>query len=303
MQVPELPEVPEAALVAAPTIGRAHARRLRDVYRSAGWPCQDLIEVELLAAGLLQQVHDLQGRTSMRVTPPGLALMATTLARNRAALSAHQALEDQVARSMQRAGRIVWRGLALRAQVPCGPPALPAAPSAALAAMLAAGSGFEGIEQAMEDTDAPAPSRWCIAKPDVFSIRNTSVEAYLAPVVHEIKVRRSDLLSDLRNPAKRAAYLDVSSECWYVLGRDGKGRPIGEPDEIPATCGVMLAEGPAESPRLVVARPAPRRARVLPFGIWLALAKATPLRVLNDDDQQLLSSCGSEGDDDPDPTL
>lgn len=252
-------------------IGRAHARRLRDIYRSAGWPSQDLIEVELLAAGLLQQMHDDQGRASLRVTPPGLQAMAETLARNRAALSAHQALEDQVARAMQRAGRIVWRGLALRAQVPC-------------------------------DEDA-RPTRWCIAKPDVFSVRNTTVEAYLAPIVHEIKVRRSDLLSDLRNPAKRAAYLDVSSECWYVLGRDGKGKAIGEPDEIPPECGVMLAEGDAESPRLTVARPAPARARTLPFGVWLALAKATALPVLGDDDQALLAPCESDGDSDPDPTL
>jgi hypothetical protein len=259
------------------SIGRIHARRLRDIYRSAGWPSQDLVEVELLAAGLLVQVHDTQGRVSLRVTPGGLASMAHTLARNRAALSAHQALEDQVARALQRAGRIVWRGLALRAQVPREPVVEPA-----------------GID----DGNAPRPSRWCIAKPDVFSVRNTSVEAYLAPVVHEIKVRRSDLLSDLRNPAKRAAYLDTSSECWYVLGRDGHGKSIGEADEIPPECGVMFAEGEAESPRLVVARAAPRRARTLPFGIWLALAKARPLPVLGDDDQGLLMPC----DEDPDPT-
>ena len=30
-------------------------RRLREVYRSAGWPCLDTIEVDLLAAGLLQR--------------------------------------------------------------------------------------------------------------------------------------------------------------------------------------------------------------------------------------------------------
>lgn len=35
-------------------LGRAHAKRLREVYRSAGWPCQDLLEIELLAAGLLE---------------------------------------------------------------------------------------------------------------------------------------------------------------------------------------------------------------------------------------------------------
>ena len=31
---------------------RLHHRRLREIYRSAGWPCCDAIEIELLAAGL-----------------------------------------------------------------------------------------------------------------------------------------------------------------------------------------------------------------------------------------------------------
>ncbi len=37
-----------------PELKRQHARRLREVYRSAGWPSQDVIEIELLAAGLLE---------------------------------------------------------------------------------------------------------------------------------------------------------------------------------------------------------------------------------------------------------
>ena len=32
----------------------AHRRRLREVWRSAGWPCHDLIEIDLLATGLLE---------------------------------------------------------------------------------------------------------------------------------------------------------------------------------------------------------------------------------------------------------
>ncbi|MES2183765.1 MAG: hypothetical protein V4505_04380 [Pseudomonadota bacterium] len=250
---------PSAADATAPPLGRIHARRLRDIYRSAGWPCQDGVEVELLAAGLVAQVHDPQGRASLRVTDSGIALLAGTLVKNRAALSAHQALEERIAREMQRAGRIVWRGLSLRAQVP--------------------GEAADG------------PPRWCIARPDVFSIRNTSVEAYVQPVVHEIKVRRADLLGDLRKPAKRAAYLDMAAECWYVLGSDARGRCIAAPEEIPPECGVLVAEGPADAPRLSVARPAPRRPMALPFGIWLALAKATPLPVLGDDDQALLGPC------------
>jgi hypothetical protein len=105
------------------------------------------------------------------------------------------------------------------------------------------------------------------------------------PIVHEIKVQRSDLLGDLRRPEKRAAYLDLGGECWYVLGCDAKGRSIGAPDEIPVECGVMVME----SNRLVVARAAPRSARQqLPFAVWVALAKATPVAGLNEDEQGLL---------------
>ncbi len=106
------------------------------------------------------------------------------------------------------------------------------------------------------------------------------------PVVHEIKVHRSDLLGDLRKPEKRAAYLDLGGECWYVLGCDAKGRPIATAEEIPAECGVMLSQ----NGNLTVMRAAPRRQRqALPYGVWLALAKATPVSGLTDDDQGLLA--------------
>ena len=77
----------------------------------------------------------------------------------------------------QRAGRIVWRGLSLRAKV---------------------------------------DEAWAMAMPDVFSIRHTTVERYLEPVVHEIKVRRADLLADLRQAAKGAAYCALSAIDWWT---------------------------------------------------------------------------------------
>ncbi len=235
-------------------LGRAHARRLREIYRSAGWPCQDLLEIELLAAGLLERVPGNLGHETLRVTDAGMAHLASALVRNRSALSKHETLVERVARDMVRAGRIAWRGLGLRAQLP------PDAESGRL--------------------------RWCMARPDVFSIRNTSVAEYLDPVVHEIKVHRSDLLGDLRKPEKRAAYLDLGGECWYVLGCDAKGLPIATAEEIPLECGVMLAQ----NGKLTVMRAAPRRQRqALPFGVWLALAKATPVAGLTDDDQGLLA--------------
>ncbi|MEO8857729.1 MAG: hypothetical protein ABI343_12145 [Burkholderiaceae bacterium] len=231
-----------------PTDGltRRHHQRLREIYRSAGWPCQDMLEVELLAGGLLQRVHTVSGHETLRVTDAGVTRLAQVLAQNKAKRSAHETLVENVAREMARAGRVVWRGLSLRVQ-----PSLPTA-----------------------EPDSAQSASWRIACPDVFSIRNTSIEAYLEPIVHEIKVSRADLLGDLKKPDKRAAYLALGGECWYVLGQTAKGKPIADADEVPSECGVMLCK----SDRLVVARPAPRSERgKLPFHVWMCLSKATPL--------------------------
>ena len=209
-----------------------HRRRLREVWRSAGWPCQDLIEAELLAAGLLQRVRDGDGRESVRVSDAGIQVLAAMSQSNRAARDAHEALVARVAREMQHAGRLVWRGLSLRAKV-----------------------------------GAHDDAAWAMAMPDVYSIRHTTVEDYVEPVAHEIKVHRADLLADLRRPEKGQAYLHNSSQCWYVL-REG----IGEADEIPPAFGVMVAREAA----LEVLRPAPRRAMRLPFAVWMVLARAAP---------------------------
>ena len=211
-----------------------HHRRLREIWRSAGWPAQDLVEVELLAAGWVERVRDGHGRETLRVTDSGIQVLAATLARNRAARDAHEALVGRVAVAMQRAGRIVWRGLALRVRV---------------------------------GGDEPGCGQWAIAKPDLFSVRNTSVEDYLEPIVHEIKVRRADLLGDLRRPAKGEAYRQMGRECWYVLAEG-----IGGAADVPEDYGVMVEQGGL----LEVLRPAPRRALRLPFATWMALARATP---------------------------
>jgi len=247
--VPEV-DPPPGAIVA---LVRHHARRLREVYRSAGWPCCDAIEIDLLAAGLLERKLSAQGHETLRVTDAGMALIASTLIINRAALSKHEGLVEQVAREMTRAGRLAWRGLSLRARVP---------------------GAREG-----------EPHRWCMARPDVFSIRSTTVEAYAQPIVHEVKVSRADLLGDLRKPNKRAAYMDLGGECWYVLGCNAKGQPIAEPEEVPQECGVLIAQ----SRRLTVARAAMHRDLPrMPFAVWLALAKAQPMAGFDEESQELL---------------
>ena len=223
-----------------PALKRAHARRLRDVYRSAGWPCQDLVELELLAAGLLEHVVEPSGHTIVRLTSAGVQHVAQSAQQNRQAMSAHDNLVERVARTMQREGRVVWTALNLRARV--------------------------------TDPNGDGGWKWCM--PDVFSIRNSSVESYLEPVVHEIKVNRADLLGDLKRPEKRQAYLDVGGQCWYVLGLNAKGKPIGSAEEVPAECGVMVTGDTG----IEVLRPAPKRPSPrLPFAVWMALAKSSPL--------------------------
>ena len=233
-----MPDASLSASSASTPIGVHHRRRLRDIYRSAGWPCQDGVEVELLAAGLVARERDALGRETLRLTDSGIAVLAETLAKNRARRDPHEALVERVARVMTREGRLAWRGLAVRARVDAG---------------------------------------WTIAMPDVFSIRHTSVEAYAEPVVHEVKVRRADLLADLRRVCKREAYLALGGECWYVIAEG-----IAEADEIPRECGVLVATGVG----FVVARAAPKRPATIGFALWMALARATPVDGWRLDDAQ-----------------
>jgi len=244
---------------AGAALAPAHRRRLRELWRSAGWPSQDMVEVELLAAGLLERVRDGGGRETLRVTDAGVQALAGTLAHNRHTRSLHERLVARVAREMQRDGRIVWRGLVLRAPL----------------------AGEPGV-------DARARTRWVQAMPDVYSIRHTTREELALPLVHEIKVRRADLLADLRRLDKRAAYLALASQCWYVLKAG-----IAEPEEVPPECGVIVAHpgsgaaasglGDSEADtdpfggRLEVLRPAPVRAHRIDFATWVALARASAL--------------------------
>jgi len=234
-------------------IKRRHQQRLREVYRSAGWPSLDTLEVELLAIGLLARVNTPSGFEVLRVTDAGVAELAAAHACNVQARSAHEQLVDKVARKLTQSGRIAWRGLSVLAKVPIA----------------------KTMPFAELSVDLPHELErcWVSACPDVFSIRHTTVAAYLSPVVHEIKVSRADLLGDLKKPSKRAAYLDMASECWYVLGTNAKGKAIGKASEVPDECGVLIFEDGAFN----IARVAPhRRMDTLPLYLWMALAKATP---------------------------
>ncbi len=322
-----LPPVPDpaatsatSAATASTTADFAHLtltqrRRLRQLWRSAGWPCHDTVEVELLAAGLVSQAWDEQGRLNLRLTDSGLQALTHTLQRNRRAFDAHEALVARVAEQMQRAGRLVWCGLSLRAPLLLGEPPNASEPtgpgvdgSAGETAVdpsafdptcsrpdtvaiahtpdLLAGAWPDGAEL-LPPRPAYPPHRWAMVMPDVFSIRQTSVEDYVEPAVHEIKVSRADLQSDLRKPDKGRAYLALASQCWYVLKAG-----IADTDEIPPEFGVLFAH----ADHLELARAAPRRAMRLSFAQWMVLARATPLPPFDEPAQGRLGDPADQAD-------
>ena len=232
-------------------LSRTHLRRLRQMFRSSGWPCQDPIEIDLLGAGLIERLASpdpgLRPDT-IRVTDAGIQALALAQAQNRQALGAHEALVRLTAQWLVAQGRLAWTGLSLLSP------------------------------------EAPAGS-WGPCRPDVFSLRISSLEHALEPTIHEIKVSRADLLGDLRQPGKRGAYFGLAQRVWYVLGESAKGEPIADPAEIPAECGVLFACADT----LTIARAAPaREARPIALPTWLALARAQPLETEASSPQQSL---------------
>lgn len=239
--------------------------RLKSIWRSAGWPCRDEIELDLLAAGWAALTGPPGGHQTLCLTEAGVRVLSAARQRNQQRLGAHERLADRMGRLLLETGRLVWRELPLRARVSGTPSDVPGDhPGGELAC-------FEG-----DFASGPAgatPGAWRLCRPDVFSVRNTSVEDYLQPMVHEVKVSRSDLLSDLRQQAKREAYQWLSCETYYVFPAH-----LATPQEIPEAAGVWLLEGSVDSGRLVLARPARHVARKLPFPVWMALAKSVPMQ-------------------------
>lgn len=287
-----------------PTITRFHRTRLMQIWRSAGWPCKDALEIDLLAAGLIRLEVSPAGCETLRLTDAGVQALAQARQRNVRALSTHDRLGQKFAAQLMAAGRIVWAELSLRAVVDSAPASVPQPVSR------------EGVETGgtpaldtprtapalaplwAEDDLAPASRAaanvWRMARPDLFSVRNTSVPTYLQPMVHEVKASRADLLSDLRHDAKRQAYQWLCEECYYVFPAG-----IAEPDEIPTHFGIWVLHGGLDDGRFELLRPARHNRCTLPFAVWMALCKATPLR--NDDEAAQAMLGGTEEADTPTP--
>jgi len=252
--------------MAEPTLNRFHRSRLMQVWRSAGWPCRDGIEIDLLAAGLLALQSSPEGRETVKLTEAGIQVLAEARKRSLRALSAHDRLAQKFAEHLLAAGRIVWRELPLRALIDAQP-----APDAV------------PLWDETPPDEPPAANVWRMARPDLFSVRNTTVEAYLQPMVHEVKYTRADLLSDLRHDAKRQAYQWLCGECYYVFPA-----AVARPDEIPEPFGIWVLHGDLDGGHFEMIRASRHAPCTLPFAVWLALAKAAPMRSEGDPTQALL---------------
>ena len=244
---------------------RMHLTRLMAIWRSAGWPCRDAIELDVVAAGWAVLVEDAGGRETIRLTDAGIRVLAESRQRNQRSLSDHDRLAVRVAEHLMVAGRIVWRELSLRARVN-GDEASSANEASGI------GDALWADDEVTVQLNLQGKASWRMARPDVFSVRRTSVEEYLQPMVHEVKVSRADLLSDLRHAAKRESYQWLCCETYFVLSAG-----IAKPQEIPQPFGVWLLNGSIESGTLELARPARHLPCKLPFAVWMALARATPV--------------------------
>lgn len=258
---------------------RAHLSRLMKIWRSAGWPSRDPIDIDLLAAGWVSLVGDHPANECLRLTDAGVALLARSRQAQRRSESDHDKLALRMTDVLMDGGRLVWHELPLRAKVEAEEAGTP---DDGTATLVQAGEHTPLWEDNLSDPADPSnaheptstrkPHRWRLARPDLFSVRRTSNPAYLQPMVHEIKVSRADLLSDLRHTAKRSSYQWLASECHYVFPHG-----LAEPQELPEELGVWVIHGDIETGRLEMLRPARHAPCTIPFDVWMAMAKASPV--------------------------
>jgi hypothetical protein len=245
---------------------RTHLVRLMKIYRSAGWPSRDALEIDLLGANLIRVSIAKTGHETLCLTDAGVEVLVDARRHGARSSTSHDRLAQRMAEHLMASGRVVWRELSFRAQSTNGAES-EAGPTPVDAALPFA------QHMRLATRASTHKSSWRLARPDVFSVRNTSVEDYLHPMVHEIKSSRADLLCDLRNTAKRSSYQWLCCECFYVFPSG-----VAEVQEIPKEFGVWVLHGGIEDGRLELVRPAPHSPCKLPFTAWLTLAKAAPMQ-------------------------
>lgn len=180
-------------------LSRRHYTRLRHYWRGqekGGGSLADNIDLVLAGAGMIQRLpKDSSGVLRFAITPRGEVALAAEMQREVERRRPHHAFASRVSAWRRSQKRATWEGIHLL------------------------------VESDLAKRDI------C---PDVFSVLATYDAKRLAPLIDEIKVSRSDFLTDVRNPDKRAGYALVAEAVNYVV-------PTGlvSVSEVPPECGLI----------------------------------------------------------------
>lgn len=85
--------------------------------------------------------------------------------------------------------------------------------------------------------DFELETKYGISRPDVFTINPTMNALNMKPTAYEVKVTRSDFLSDMKKESKWRSYLDIAERLYYVCPKN-----LIDKKEIPKECGLIYYE-------------------------------------------------------------
>lgn len=204
-----------------PPLTPRHYKRLRWYFKSSHGAASlaDGVDLDLAALGFVDRSANVSGLVHFTITEAGTKELSAENLREIERRRPHHTLAGRVSQWLRDEGRVTW----------------------------------ENIEFVI-DVSADGQTRRQVARPDVFSILTTLDSKRIRPLVHEIKVSRSDFLADVSRPEKRRAYQSIAHAFYYVA-------PAGiiTTQDCPPECGLVVErEGAFE----VIKKPARRSGAV-----------------------------------------
>jgi hypothetical protein len=95
---------------------RTHLVRLMKIYRSAGWPSRDALEIDLVGADLIRVSVANTGHETVCLTDAGVKVLVEARRHDGRSSTSHDRLAQRMAQHLMASGRVVWRELSFRAQ-------------------------------------------------------------------------------------------------------------------------------------------------------------------------------------------
>jgi hypothetical protein len=189
------------------TLSKQHIKRLRHYFRKGTYHSHgpvamgDNIDLDLLGWDLIERdrSHHSYSSTYFVITPKGEKTLYEEKQKEILRRSPHHELGERLGAFLRTKGRITWENIQFQVE-------------------------YMENGQIIHD----------LTRPDVYSMMPTFNERKFNPIVHEVKVRRSDFLSDRANERKRANYKLISERFYYVCPKD-----LILPTEVPDGCGLV----------------------------------------------------------------